>query len=425
MSIVINYITFTRYIMEKEIQKTHAEATGPLMVAPAFMLLFPTRLSRPFSGFGHLPAEAVEMSAEQKKAYLAQFSDFEGRLLGESFLETHRMTRWPLGRIMLPNGATGVPPHADVSLLVHASGVALWEAWLPAPEQAFEADRWIAWLDPEEKDSLPARLWQVIAPVNREFSGSERWSETYFPVTLLSAPRYPLDVVTGSYSPDLVRLSFLDHAPWPLRDEVVRQELDNNYCMRAGGMTLLSRRSAVDVHAREMLAGEASPWDLPPRSALSLVITLEILLIERTALQQLYERLSHNKPKKVEDLLSLKQEVFDELEEYYGAITTATRFSDAITADGERLLGITVLYEAVIDRLDAVSFEITTRYQKQMTDLQFWLTVVFGAVEIGFIASGIATWYYSSELALVLAWTTGATLSAALLLVAILRRKKI
>jgi hypothetical protein len=33
-----------------------------------------------------------------------------------------------------------------------------------------------------------------------------------------------------------------------------------------------------------------------------------------------------------------------------------------------------------------------------MTLLQFWLTVVFGATEIGFIASGIAAWYYRTEL---------------------------
>jgi len=76
-----------------------------------------------------------------------------------------------------------------------------------------------------------------------------------------------------------------------------------------------------------------------------------------------------------------------------------------------------------MDRLDTVSFAITTRYQKRMTLMQFWLTVVFGATEIGFIASGIATWYYRAELWTVLAWTVGATLVSGLILVLLLRGK--
>lgn len=161
----------------------------------------------------------------------------------------------------------------------------------------------------------------------------------------------------------------------------------------------------------------------PPRSALPFVITIELLLLERTILQELYGRLSRRMPRSVDELLILKQDVLDAMEEYYGAITTATRFSDAVTADGEQLLGIADLYEAVIDGLEAVSFEITTRYQKRMTLLQFWLTIVFGATEIGFIASGIASWYYRTELAAVLAWTIGATLVSGAVLVALLRGK--
>jgi len=37
----------------------------------------------------------------------------------------------------------------------------------------------------------------------------------------------------------------------------------------------------------------------------------------------------------VDELLALKQEVLDALEEYYGTITKATRFSDAVPIDGE------------------------------------------------------------------------------------------
>lgn len=56
--------------------------------------------------------------------------------------------------------------------------------------------------------------------------------------------------------------------------------------------------------------------------------------------------------------------------------------------------------------------------------LQFWLTIVFGATEIGFIASGIATWYYyQAELVTVLGWTVGASVLSGLILVLLLRGK--
>jgi hypothetical protein len=123
----------------------------------------------------------------------------------------------------------------------------------------------------------------------------------------------------------------------------------------------------------------------------------------------------------VEELMTLKQRVLDDLEEYYGAITNANRFTDAVISEGEQLLGITDLYDAVMDRIETISFVITTRYQKRMTDLQFWLTVIFSAIEIGFIVLSLATWYYQPEATnalLVLAWTIGASiLSGAILIV--------
>jgi hypothetical protein len=172
-----------------------------------------------------------------------------------------------------------------------------------------------------------------------------------------------------------------------------------------------------------LIGEDALAAGLPPRMALPFIISVELLLLERTILQHLYERLSSGMPRSVEDLLALKRDMLDALEEYYGAITTATRFSDAITVDGEHLLGIVDLYDAVMNRLDAVSFEITTRYQQRMTELQFWLTIVFGATEIGFIGFGVASWYYHTELAAVLAWTIGATLVSGFGLGALLRGK--
>jgi hypothetical protein len=407
----------------KKASSSGDETTANLVVAPAFMLLFSIRLAKPFSGFqGPLPGVAP-LPPEAEKAYLAQFANFEERLLGETFRAARRVRRWPLGRIALSGNPANAPRYADVGLLVHKSGVAVWGAWLPASEQPFDATRWIAWLDPDSDDGLVAQLWRILSPINQEIAGDAWWSDLYFPIVLLRAPQYPLDDIVRHHGEDLVRLLFLDHSSWKLKSQVVSEELEGDYCARAGGMTLLGRRCGLDLHARERLDEGQSFPGLPPRAALPFIITMEMLLIERTVLQHTYDRLSHSGPQSVEQLLILKQEVIDELEEYYGAITSATRFSDAVTADGERLLGIVDLYEAVVNRFDAVSFEITTRYQKRMTVLQTWLTIVFGATEIGFIASGIATWYYRSELSLVLAWTVGTALVAAAILAALLRGK--
>ena len=72
------------------------------------------------------------------------------------------------------------------------------------------------------------------------------------------------------------------------------------------------------------------------------------LLIERTVLQQRYERLSQAMPGTVADLLALKQQIPD-------GLTNTNRISDEVAAATEPLLGIENL---VIARLDAVSFAI-------------------------------------------------------------------
>jgi len=388
-----------------------------------FALLFSIRLKGAFKGFAAAHPGVVPMPAGESQAYSSSLGEVERRLLGQEVLGTRRITRWPLGRITLGGLADAAPRHADVYLLSHKSGVALWEAWLPGTEQSFDATRWIALLDPDADDGPIARLWRVLGEVNREITGKATWSGLYVPLTLIRVVQQTTASFVEQHGADLVRLLLLDRSHRALKPEFVAQELARDYCVRQGGMTLLARRSGLDVHGSEDSAEAVSPAGVPPRSALPFLITLELLLIERAVLAHLYQRLSHRMPGSVEELLTLKQEVLDALEEYYGAITSATRFSDAVTADGERLLGLGDLYDAVMDRLDTVSFAITTRYQKRQTLLQFWLTVVFGATEIGWMASGIATWYYATGLWIVLTWAVGASLVSGLILVLLLRGK--
>lgn len=180
----------------------------------------------------------------------------------------------------------------------------------------------------------------------------------------------------------------------------------------------------MDLHDRhDETAAEAAALGLAPRSLLPFLITVEMLCIERAVLQGLHDRLTRTAPTTVEGLLTLRADVTAGLEEYYGTTLGGTRFGDAVSAHGEDVLGITNLFDAVIDRLDMVSFTLTTHAEQLMTLLQFWLTVVFGATEIGLIASGIATWYYDSGLATVLAWTVGATVVSAIVLIAALRNR--
>jgi hypothetical protein len=400
-----------------------AQMSEPLAIAPRFLLLFSTTLRSRTAALGDLPSGLAPLPADAAKAYLDTLSDFEARLLGRRFRESRRITRQPVGRIALDGLPAGAPPHADVCLLQHKAGVALWEVWLVAPVQPLDASYWIARLDAEAQDGVVARVWRALAPLSERIAGAPRWSGLYFPLIVLRSTRYALAEIVERHGADLVRLLFLDRSDRPLKPDLVVEELARDYCGRVGGMSLLARHCGLDVHGREEPTEGSAPEALPPRSALPFLITLEVLLLERTVLQQLYERLSRQVPRTVDDLLALKQEVLDGLEEYYGALTTATRFSDAVTTDGERLFGIADLYDAVMDRLDAISFAITTRYQKRMTLLQVWLTVVFGATEIGFIASGIATWYYAKDLFAVLAWTIGASVVSGALLVGLLYGK--
>jgi hypothetical protein len=397
------------------------EDGGDLTVTPSFMLLFSIELKGTFPGFAFPVPGVSDLPAGEAQDYVERFGDFEERLLGEPFRAAHRIVRWPLGRITLAGWSDASPSYGDVFLLEHKAGVALWEIWLPAPEQSFDAARWIAWLDPDAEDGLIAGLWRVLAPISQALTGDSSWSGTYFPVTLLRLPQHPLETVIERHAPDLVRLLLLNRARWTFKPDVIRAELEQDYCVREGGLTLFSRRSGLDLHARESLVTEEAALGLPPRTALPFVITVELLLLERAVLQLLYQRLSRAMPGSIDELLVLKQEMLDALEEYYGAITTATRFSDAVTVDGERLLGILDLYDAVMNRLGAVSFEITTRYQRRTTILQFWLTIVFGATGIGFMALAIATWYYRTGLMAVIAWTVGITLVAGTVLGALLK----
>ncbi|MEX0828433.1 MAG: hypothetical protein WD005_05715 [Haliea sp.] len=399
------------------------EPQGDITVDPIFVLLFSVQLTGTFNGFPSLAQGITPLTAEHSEAYDTKLSELERHVFGEDFAAAGRTKRWPLGRISIRHAGrdAGFPPHADVYLVTHATGTAIWEAWFPGASQPLDALRWIEWLDPDVEDGLPALLWRALASTNGAISGKSTY-RGFFPLSIIRTQQAPLEAVIEKHGEGIVRLLLRSRSMQRLRPDIVRKELSQNYCVQEGGLTLTSRRSGLDLHGRQQVE-EKEKGFLPLSSALPFLISIESLLIERTVLETLYGRLSKTMPKTVEDLLTLKQQILDGLEEYYGAITKPNRIGDEVAAAAEPLLGIDNLYHAVMTRLDAVSFAITTRYQKRMTVLQFWLTLVFGATEIGFIASGIATWHYETELSMVLAWTVGTSVVAAIIIASLLRGK--
>lgn len=209
-----------------------------------------------------------------------------------------------------------------------------------------------------------------------------------------------------------MRLVHRDGSKEPFKPGFVAHQLEEDFCLREGGLSLLSPRGALDLHAG--LGDEG-------RAALPLLITLELLAIERAVLRRFHERLAGERTKRLAELLQLKREVADGLEEYYGALAVGNAFSAQATALGRSLLGVDDLYRSVTSRLDTVTFGITTRLERKTNQATLWLAIIFGAIGTGFLAEAISSWYYADRgaLGLVIAWTAATTLATALLISAL------
>jgi hypothetical protein len=393
-----------------------AKRQAEVCVSPGFVLFFAVDAGRPIEAIPPLPRDFGPPS-QLAEGWLSQIDALQKRFLGHAYVKAGRILRIPVGRISMVEPSQHMPHYADIVLLAHVSGIALLEAWLPAPIQPFEAPRWIDWLDAESEGALPVRVWQKLLPIAQELTGRPLY-DAFFPISVVRAPDALFASLREDRAIDIVRLLFLDRSDHRFKSDVVAHEVERDYCLRDDGITLLGRRSGFDLHRSDA----AYSAELP-KEALPFLIAVEQLLVERSVLVRLYHRLSSNMPTSIEELLATKEQALDTLEEYSGAITAMNRFSDAVATDGEELFGITDLYDAVMDRLDSVSFSITTRYQSRTTLLQVWLTVAFGAIGIGSIASIIAIWLYPANLGAVLGWTLGTTVAAALILVGLLRRQ--
>jgi len=397
-----------------------------------FVLLFPAGVPGGFAGFtGHV--EGVDaLPEEDVRARLDQLHDIEGALLGTEYLSSRRITRWPFGRVMLPMHEDATqevgagPQHADLFLVTHTAGVGVWEAWTSLPEEPLVARRFVSWLRSGQGTGPAAVLRERIASATRQFL-SDLGTDEAFAFTILRRPddEPPFDALVAEHADDLIRLLYLDQSDIAFKRRTTKEELDRDFCLRENGISLLSARAALDLRLGEgLMTDPASGTVLAPRSALPLLISIELLLIERAVLRQFHRRLvGTGIPKSLSRLVELKAEVLDGLAEYRGTVAESNRFSSEVTAYGEQVLGLDVLYRTLIERLDALTFEITTRYQQSTNVLQFSLTVVLGSFQASGVAAVIAAIHYAHEPLFVLAWAGGAWLAAASAIAVLLRRR--
>lgn len=385
------------------------------MVQPTFVLLFAVAPGGAAGGPA-APAGLQDIPQDIAAAYRERIEGKQVRLLGEPYLQARRLQRRAIGRLPLAAGEFE-PGWADIHLVLHKSGAAVWEVWLDAPPQPFNAALWIGWLDMDLPQSMARRLWQRLATAQ---AGAPQTPEMMLPLTVLRYAQGSLGDLIDANGHEIVKLLHRDPSAERFKARFVDAELADDFCRHEQGLSLLARNAAIDVHAgtRDAADGDDAPL---PRNTLPLLITLELLCLERAVLRSFLDRFAQDVVGTVDELVQLRRDIFDGLEEYYGTLAKTHGYTAEATARGETMFGIDDLFDSVVDRLASLTFEITTRNQQTVNRLGFWLTTSFGAIETGFVAASIATWYYASELGAVLAWTIGVTLATALGIAALLR----
>jgi len=378
----------------------------PLSMEASFALLFALQQRSAPAGEPSLPPPGltpIEPAAAQQ--HLGLLAEVEQRILGQSFQEAERTRRTPVGAVTIAGGP-GAGLMATTYLVTHTAGVALFEVWLQAPLEPFDADGWIARLRLDADDSVAAQVWRALLPLARQLGAAIDAPELYLPLSILRVPDQDLKAILERHGEDLVRLLNLDVSGTHFKRSWVEQQLAQDFCLRAGGLSLISRRGALDLHARGDDSGRAS---------LPLLVTLELLGLERSVLRMFLGRLAGDPDRPLDELLDLKQEALDGLEEYYGTLATSNAFSVQATAAGKALLGLDDLYGAVVTRLDMVSFAVTTRLQKRLNLIGFWIVAFFGAIQSGLFAATIASSYRT-------VWFVGVTLVTGVVISVVLAR---
>ncbi len=383
-------------------------------VIPTFVLLFamtPEAAAQAGTSLSGLQL----ISDETSQSHRSRMESLQRHLFGESYSQASRLQRTAVGRLSLP-GRAGELTYADIFRGVHKCGAALWEVSLFGQPQPLDIPRWIGWLDLESADSPAKITWDKLATGRQ---GKASMPEMYVPLVVLRFRDGTLGELVERHAPDLVTLLHRDASGGRFKASFVSAELASDLCRSDDGLWMIARNGAIDVSTHSKDTQESQL----PRDALPLLLTLEVLCLDRAVLRSYLDRFAQRTYGTVDELIQLRREIFDDLEEYYGTLAKTHSYAADAIARGESLFGIDDLFEAVEDRLEALTFEISTRNEQSINRLGLWLTTSFGAIDVGFVAASVATWYYKSNLYAVLGWTVGVTFAAALAIAGLLRWK--
>ncbi|MGC8636523.1 MAG: hypothetical protein ACP5T5_05820 [Thermoprotei archaeon] len=382
---------------------------GALRVRPLFTFVF-----SPPKGFDHRKAES-EPAGQVDQQRINELNNAELHVLGEAFVRSNRLTRKPLSSFSMGSSGKAEATSAEAYLVTHKGGAELIEVWVELPEQEFNSQKFLDLLKPDSEISIVKEIYRFLPYLGEE--------SPLFTLIGISGQNADVDDFIENHKSELVKLLYLDPSPVPFKRSFVEGEINRNFCIREGGASFMSNSAALSIMF--MSANRSANFnyaDLQSKCTLPFFIVLEILLLEKEILRKYYERLVRGSLS-INGLIGLKQEILDGLEEYYGIIEKATQFSAPLMDFGENALGINDLYDSVIDRLDAVTFDITTNYARNSNVLSFWLTVLFGSLDTGLLVESVASIVYTHNLFGVAAWTALSTALTFLMIFLLLYRR--
>jgi len=392
--------------------KVRASSGSSIRVRPSFVLAF--MLEHPFESETYVREDDKVYNQER----LNLLHNAELHVLGADFLEAERLKRRPISKISIPFAKDGdlLQNSTEVYLVTHREGVQIMEAWMELPEQEFDANRWIGWLKNDSEDYIVNAIQETLPYLKQ--------STHLFTFIGILGKDEKVEEFINKYATDIINLIYLDSSVIPFKDSFVDDELSKNFCLREGGASYVSNSVALNIMF--VNPGKNNPEfdhiNLQGRCALPFIISIELLLLEKQILEKYYRMLTRSSLS-INGLIGLKQEILNGLEEYYGIIARATQFSAPLIEYGQRILGIDDLYDSVLDRLDAVTFDITTNYERNTNVLTFWLTILFGSLDTGLLTESIASIYYAHNLLMTVLWTALTTVVTSLGIYALLYRR--
>lgn len=326
------------------------------------------------------------------------------------------MKRHPISKftISVPDDHKIIPYSAETYLVTHREGVELIEVWIEIPPEEFDSERLLDLLRPDSESGFVKEIHLSLPYLDDE--------PPLFTFIGILGSGLDVDKFIELYRQEIINILYLNSSPIPFKRSFIDSEIDRNFCIREGGASYMSGSAALNLMFMNDQEDRGGYTQLQGKCFLPFIIIIEILLLERKILRKYYEKLAKGSLS-INGLIGLKQEILNGLEEYYGIIAKVTQFSEPLMEYGERIFGINDLYDSVIDRLDAVIFDITTNYSKNSNTLSFWLTVLFGSLDTGILIESIVFIYYVHNIPAIIAWTAMATALTSMIIFALLYRK--